>query len=109
MAEKSAILKLIELRISMAYPSLKVHILFYSDGLAIWHSCADIGILKSINNERKSTTLNFIESKFSGNIPPKQYILFYTNDLAIWHSFPDILHTKVNNGSKLTFFRAYVI
>ena len=30
------------------YPSLKPHILFYSDGLAIWHSLSDTPILKSI-------------------------------------------------------------
>ena len=34
---KSAILNSIELNIFREYPSQKLHILFYSNGLAIWH------------------------------------------------------------------------
>ena len=37
-----AILNLIEVKIFRAYPSLKTHILFYSNGLAIWHDFPDI-------------------------------------------------------------------
>ena len=38
----SAILYLIKLKIFRAYPYLKQHILFCSNGLAIWHGLSDI-------------------------------------------------------------------
>ena len=39
---RSAILNLIKLKFFMVYPYLKLHILFYSKGLAIWFGFPDI-------------------------------------------------------------------
>ena len=41
-----AILNLIKLKIYRAYPYLKPHILFCSNGLAIWHRLSDIRHIK---------------------------------------------------------------
>ena len=46
--------------ILMAYPSLKPYILFYSNGLAIWHSFPNITHIK-VNNGIKSVILNLID------------------------------------------------
>ena len=43
-----AIFNLIKLKCFRAYPSLKPHILFSSNGLAIWHGFPDITHLKNI-------------------------------------------------------------
>ena len=43
----SAIFNLLELKFFRVYPSLKPHILFYSDGLAIWHCFPDITHIQS--------------------------------------------------------------
>ena len=42
------------------YPSLKPHILFHSNGLAIWHSLPDITHI-NVNNSLKSAIMNLIE------------------------------------------------
>ena len=44
------------------YPSLKPHILFCSNGLAIWHSFPDF-IHIDVNNNLKSAILNLIKLK----------------------------------------------
>ena len=49
----------------MAYPSLKSHILFDSNGLAIWHSFPDSMHIK-VNNDR-SWSFEF----FQGILPPE--------------------------------------
>ena len=46
-----------------AYPSLKPHILLYSNGIVIWHSIPDIMHI-IINNDHKSATLDLIDLKF---------------------------------------------
>ena len=45
------------------YPSLKPHILFYSNGLAIWHSFPDITHTE-VNDGLKSAILNLTEFTF---------------------------------------------
>ena len=70
---------------------MKSDILFYSNGLAIWHGFPDI-IYNKINNFCKSAILNLIELKL--------HILFYCNGLAICHSLLNSRYIKVNNGSK---------
>ena len=55
MADSLAILNLLEFKFLRAYHSLKPHILFYSNGLAIWQSLPDIRnikIIKAILAER---------------------------------------------------------
>ena len=39
---KLAILNLIQLKLFKPYPSLKLHILFYGNGIANWHGLSDI-------------------------------------------------------------------
>ena len=46
---KSAILYLINLKNFKAYPSLKSHILLYTNCLAIWHSFPDITVVIRYN------------------------------------------------------------
>ena len=48
---KLAILNLLNQTFVRAYPSLKLHILFYSDGLAIWHGFPDIRDIKGNNGQ----------------------------------------------------------
>ena len=48
---KFAILNLIDLKLFRVYPSLKLHILFYSNGLDFWHGLPDIRLIK-VNNDR---------------------------------------------------------
>ena len=43
---KSAIWNLIELKILRTYPFLKPHMLFHSNGLAIWHGLPDRSTIK---------------------------------------------------------------
>ena len=55
-----------------AYHHLKLYILFYGDGLAIWHGFPDITHIY-VNKSRKSTIFNLIELKFFKgyhDIPP---------------------------------------
>ena len=57
---KLAIFNLINLKFCRAYNlSLKLHILFYSNGLAVWHGFPDITHI-NVNNDCKS---NLIELK----------------------------------------------
>ena len=56
-------MQLIELKFFKAYTSLKPHILFYSNGLPIWHGFPDITHIE-INNSRKSAILNLIKLNF---------------------------------------------
>ena len=79
---KSAIF---ELTFFMAHRTLKPHILFYSNGLAIWHSFPDIIHIK-VNNGRKSPFLHLIELIFFRAYPTlKPHILLHSNGQAIWH------------------------
>ena len=59
----SAILNMIELNLFRAYRSQNLHVLFYSNGLAIWHGFSDITHIKD-NNDHKLPILNLIELKF---------------------------------------------
>ena len=57
--------------------------LFYSNGLAIWHGLPDIRLIK-VYNSRTSAILNLIELEFVEAYPyPKAHILFSSNGLAI--------------------------
>ena len=60
MAEKAAILNLIESKFFKMHPHLESHILFYSNGLAIWHGLPNNGHVK-VNNGRKAAILNLID------------------------------------------------
>ena len=80
------------------HPLLKSHILFYSNGLAIYHGFSDIRPIE-VNIDRLSAILKSIEFKIShANLPQRPQILFYNNSLAISHGLPNIGHVKVNNG-----------
>ena len=93
----SAILNLMELIFFRTYHSLKPHILFYSNGLAIWHNCPDITHMK-VNNGCQSDIFNFIRlsQQWRGvshfeidgveilhciSLSLKQYIFFDNNSL----------------------------
>ena len=58
--DKSAILNLMQLTFFRAYPSLKTHILYDGNDLAIWHGLPYISHIKVING-RRSAILNLIE------------------------------------------------
>ena len=91
-----AILHLIDLKFLRSYPHLKPHILFYSNGPAIWHGLSDIRHIK-VNYGRQSTILNLIEFKFFRAYPYlKPDSLFHSDGLAIWHGWSDNRHIKVN-------------
>ena len=60
---ESAILNLIELKFLRVHPSMKSHILLYSNSLAIWHGFPDITHIRD-NNSRKFSIFYFIELKF---------------------------------------------
>ena len=67
------------------YPSLKPHILFYSDVLTICHGFPDIRHNK-VNYGRYSAILNLIVLKcFRAYLSLKPHILFYINGIAICH------------------------
>ena len=98
MAATQVILNLIELKFFRVNPSLKLHILVYSNDSAIWHVLPDIRHVK-VNNGRKYALLNLINLKFFRPFPSlKQHILFYSNgrSIGISHGLPDINHIKVN-------------
>ena len=65
---KSATSNLAELNFFGAYHSLKPHILFYSNGLAILHGFPDITHVK-VNNS-KLAILNLTKLKYLVYIPP---------------------------------------
>ena len=52
----------VRLSVYLAYPSLKPHILFHSNALAVWHRFPDITQTK-VTNGRKSAIFNLIELK----------------------------------------------
>ena len=79
---------------------LTLRILFYSNGLAIWHGFPDITHNYKGNNVHKSVILNLIKLKYFRSYPSlKANILFYGDGLVIWHGLPDIRHIKVNKVS----------
>ena len=55
--------KLDKLNIFRSYPYVKPHILFCSNGLAIWHGLSDIKHIK-VNYGRLSAIFNLIKLKF---------------------------------------------
>ena len=67
-----AILNFTELNFFRAYPPLKPHILFYSNGFAIWHSFSDITHFDNVSHFFTLSSRNF-----------KWHILFYSDGLAI--------------------------
>ena len=74
-----------------SYCSLKSHILFYSNGLAITHI--------KVNYDRYSAILNLVELRFfRAYLYLKSHILISSNGLAIWYGLPDIRHIQVNYG-----------
>ena len=54
---QTAILSLIESKFFKMHPLLKFHILFYSNGLAIYHGSPNNGYVK-VNNGLKEAILN---------------------------------------------------
>ena len=86
----------------MVYPSRKLHILFYSNGLAMWHRFHNIWPTHTkVNNSLESAILYLNELTFFTAFPSlKQHILLYSNGLhvAIWLGLPDIRHFKPNYG-----------
>ena len=76
---------------------ISLHILFYSNGLAIDLSLSICQISGIIN--LNMAILNLIELIFFKPYPTlKPHILFYFNGLAIWHGSIDTKHIKVNYG-----------
>ena len=72
-----------KLKISRVHPPPKNHILFYSNGLAIYHSLPNNGHVK-VNNGLKATILNLIKLIFFKLHPLlNSHILFYSNGLAV--------------------------
>ena len=72
------------------HPLLKSHILFYCNGLAIYHGLPDIRLVE-VNNGRHGAILNFNKSKFLRMHPLlKPNNLFYSNGVAILSGFHDI-------------------
>ena len=61
------------------YPFMKPHILFYSNGLGIWHGFSKKYITHiKVNNGSKSPILNLSELQFFRTYPSlKPYILCY--------------------------------
>ena len=88
-------------RFPRAYPSLKKHILFHSNGLAaVWLILSDIRHIK-VNYDQWSAILNLIEFIFFREYPYlKPHILFYSrpDGPAIWHGLSGIKHIKGNYG-----------
>ena len=72
------------------HPLLKSHILFYDNGLAIYHGLPSNGHVK-VNNGRLAAILNLIKLKFFKMHPLlKPYNLFYSSGVAILSGFHDI-------------------
>ena len=51
---KAAIFNFIRLKFFMVYPYLELHILFYSNGLAIWSGFPDITHIKKLMADKRS-------------------------------------------------------
>ena len=68
----------------MLHPPLKPHILFHSNGLAIWHALPDIRPIE-VNNGRLLVILNSIKFKILRVHLLKPHILLHSrpNGLAI--------------------------
>ena len=80
------------------HPLLKSHILFYSNGLAIWHGLPNNGHVK-VNNGRLAAILNLDEFKFFKMHPLlKPYNLFDINAVAILSGFHDIPQYQACRG-----------
>ena len=61
--------------VERAYHYLKPHILFYNNGLSIWHSLSDIKHIK-VNHGRWSAILKLIKLKFVRAYPyPKTHLV----------------------------------
>ena len=80
------------------HPILKSHILFYSNGLAIYHGLPNNGHVK-VNNGRLAAILNLVELNFFKMHPPlKTYNLFYSNGVDILIGFHDIRQYQACRG-----------
>ena len=80
----------------MVYPYLKLQILFYSNGLAIWSGFPVITHIE-VKSGRRSAILNLIKLKCFMVYPYlKLHILFNSNELAIRAGFLDITHIKTS-------------
>ena len=90
----SAIFNFIELKILRTYPSLKPHLLFNGNGLAIWNDWPAIKHIK-VKRGRRSPFLYLIKLTFFMVYPYlKPHILFNSNDLDISSGFPDDPHVR---------------
>ena len=77
---------------------MKLHILFYSSDLAIWHGLKNMKhINANIMADGQSFEFDRVEL-FSAYPYLKPHIWFYSNGLTIWHGFQDIRHMKGNFG-----------
>ena len=80
------------------HPLLKSHILFYSNGLAIYHGLPNNGHVK-VNNGRLAAILNLDKMNFFKMHPLlKPYNLFYSNGVDILSSFYDIPQYQACRG-----------
>ena len=80
----SAFLNLIKLKSFRTYPSLKLHLLFNSNGLAIWHSFPIINFFHAISL-------------------PETSIFFKRDGLAIWERFSAI--TYIQKWTQVGYFK----
>ena len=67
MVASQQLFNLIELAFLRVYPSLKPHISFYSNHIAIWHSFPDITHI-NVNGGLELAIFKLIKLIFSGNI-----------------------------------------
>ena len=79
---RSAILNLIKLNFFTEYPYLKLHILFYSNGLAIWSGFPDITHIKK-NNGRFVGHRDLV----SVRILPNFKLIRVISEMDIWYKF----------------------
>ena len=80
------------------HPLPKSHILFYSNGLAVWHGLPNNGHVK-VNNGRLAAILNLDELNFFKMHPLlKPYNLFDINGVAILSGFHDIQQYQACQG-----------
>ena len=84
----------------MAYPSLKLHILFYSSKWSSYLAGFDkYQAYIKVNYGRKSSILNLIRVEIiQGMCLPETAYFFNINCLAICLVLPDIRHNNVNYG-----------
>ena len=76
---KSAIFNFIMLKFFIVYPYLELHILFYSNGLAIWSGFPDIMHIKKLMEK------NF--GLVSVRILPNFELIRAISELDIWYKF----------------------